>query len=163
MTRVQITQVQNKISTTIGQGRGISASEAIKRGHDAMEAMRVPCMETIEDALIEIERRFGALAADRSREPLPDLYVLSSRIIDLAGFMPETRIDQAANVFCELVDQSIVANRTPWEAVDVCINALQLLKRQGANFSADQRAAIIMGLREVIANRFAPAPSASGK
>ena len=165
MSQVQVTQVRNRISSAIGQDRGITAGEAIKRGDEAMAALRVPCVQTIEDALSEIERRFGASALERSREPLPDLYLLASRIIDLAGFMPDTGIDQAANVLCEIVDMSILAKRTPWEAVDVTIGALQLLRTQGNRFSADQRAAIIMGLRDVIANRFAaaPAPLGSGK
>ena len=162
MSQVKFTRVRNKISTAIGQGRGITASEATKRASVALETLRIPCIETIENALVEIERRFGSGAPGRANEPLLDLYILASRIIDLAGFMPDTGIDQAANALCELIDRSMVAKRTPWEAVDVNIRSLQLLRMHGANFSADRRAAIIQGLRDVIANRFATAPAPSG-
>ena len=162
MSQVKFTRVRNKIATAIGKGRGITASEATKRATVALETIRIPCIDTIEDALIEIERRFGSAAPNRANEPLLDLYVLASKIIDLSGFMPDTGIDQAANALCELVDQSMVAKRTPWEAVDVNIRSLQLLRMQGANFSADRRAAIIQGLRDVIANRFATPAAPAG-
>ena len=159
MSPVTITPVQNRISMAVGQGRGITAGEAIQRANDAIEALRIPCLNTIEEALNEIDLRFGASAPNRTREPLQDLYVLASQIIDLASFLPDTSLDQAANALCELVDQSLTARRTPWEAVDVTIGALKLLKSQGATYSPDRRAAIIKGLRDVIASRFPASPS----
>lgn len=115
---------------------------------------RVPCVDTIEGALAEIERRFGSTAPDRASEPLEDLYNLASCIIDLAGFMSKTNIDKAANALCDLVDLSVATGRTSWDAIDVNIRALQLLKTHGATLTAEKRASIISGLHSVIASRY---------
>ncbi len=90
---------------------------------------------------------------DRAEEPLADLYLLSSRIIDLSGFLPGTGVDEAAIALCEIVDLSISAERTRWDAIDVCVRSLQLLRTHGKAFGPDRCATIIQGLRDVVAAR----------
>jgi hypothetical protein len=146
--------VQSRLSKlALGQG-GITVVEALKRATLALEEIRPPCLAMMDDCLQDIDKRFGSAAAGRGEEPLADLYALSSSLIDVAGALPNSGIDQAANALCELVDLSMGAGRTSWVAVDVHIRALHLLRAHGASLSAERRQAVIGGLRDVVAKRF---------
>jgi hypothetical protein len=160
MSPVKKFRVQTRLSRLAINRGGITAHQAIKQADVALEALHETCVETIDVCLAEIERRFGPDAADRAKEPLRDLYDLSSQIIDVAIGLPNCGIDQAAHALCDLVDLSIASRRTGWVAIDVHIRALQLLRTHGASFSEKRRNAIIDGLREVVLKRFGPPTAA---
>lgn len=106
-------------------------------------------MAALDDALAEIERRFGKDAAARQEEPYEELYLLGSRIIDVSAFVSDVGIDKAAVSLCTLVDSCEGAGHWRWDAVDVHINALRLLRAAGAELPADQRDAMLQGLYQV--------------
>ncbi len=156
MSHVRKFRVHSRIARlAIGHG-GITVAEALKRASVALEEMRPPCIQMIDDCLAEIDRRFGPLASDRADEPLEDLYTLSSCVIDVAGALPNSGLDQAANALCELVDLTLGSGQVGWVAFDVHIRALHLLRAHGASLSEQRRRAVITGLRDVVIKRFGP-------
>ena len=106
----------------------------------------------LDAALAEIEARFGrSAAATRASGAYQDLYTLALRIIDVSGFLPGSCVDQAAISFCALVDNCAEAGVWRWDAVDVHINALRLLRT--SDLGPDQRRAVIDGLNKVSQRR----------
>jgi hypothetical protein len=160
MTPVRKFRVHSRLSRlAVGRG-GISMAEALKRATAALEEMRPQCIILIDECLLEMDARFGATAPGRGDEPLDHLYSLSSCIIDMAGALPGSGIEQAARALCDLIDLSLAAGRTGWVAVDVHLRALHLLRAHGALLPPERRQAVITGLQNVVVKRYAP-PSAA--
>jgi hypothetical protein len=58
-------------------------------------------------------------------------------------------VDKAALSLCTLVDGCAEAKAWRWDAVDVHLNALRLLRAHGAALPAEQREAMLQGLYQV--------------
>ncbi len=139
----------NRLRAMIKDRGGLLAKDAIAAAEAGVESLREASMAALDDALAEIERRFGKDAAARQEEPYEELYLLGSRIIDVSAFVSDVGIDKAAVSLCTLVDSCEGAGHWRWDAVDVHINALRLLRAAGAELPADQRDAMLQGLYQV--------------
>jgi hypothetical protein len=104
-------------------------------------------------ALNAMETRFGPTNAARDAEPADDLYEMSSSIIDVAVCVRDTGIDQGAKALCDLVDLSTELGVWDWEAVDVHISTLRMLRSGGEALGARERGALIDGLLKVTRKR----------
>ncbi|WP_426011001.1 chemotaxis protein CheE [Caulobacter sp. DWR2-3-1b2] len=152
MSVVRKFRAPNRLSMLIKAAGGPMAQDALKAAETALEPLRAESMAVLDAALAEIDARYGKpAAATRAGETFQDLYVLALRIIDVSGFLPGSCVDQAALSFCALVDNCIEANAWRWDAIDVHINALRLLRTAG--LTADQRQAVIAGLNKVSQHR----------
>jgi len=146
-------KVKSRLATlALGHG-GVSVRDALKAADAAIDNVRGDCLTTVDARLAEIDRRFSATAPGRNREPFGDLYDLSSNIIDLAMGLPNSGIEHAARALCDLVDLSLERDLRDWEAVDVHIETLRLLRAQGQAFSPAQRDAVLGGLKKVTMKR----------
>jgi hypothetical protein len=142
----------NRLSMLARANGGMMAKDALAAADAALEPLRAESLAVLDAALAEIEARFGKpAAATRASEAYQDLYALALRIIDVSGFLPGSCVDQAAISFCALVDNCAEANVWRWDAVDVHINALRLLRT--STLGADQRRAVIDGLNKVSQRR----------
>jgi len=146
-------RVRSRLATLAFQSGGISANQALKQAEAAIEPLRAPGLAAIDAALSEIEARYGHSAAGRANENFEDLYRLSATIIDMALFVPNSGLDDAARSFCCLVDLSHELDLWAWDAIDVHIEALRLLRTAGAAMSAAQRRSILDGLIQVTRKR----------
>ena len=148
MSVVRKFRAPNRLSMLIKASGGAMAKDALEAADAALEPLRAPSLAVLDAALAEIEARFGRpAAATRGDETYQDLYALALRIIDVSGFLPGSCVDQAAISFCALVDNCAEANAWRWDAIDVHINALRLLRASG--LTPDQRRAVIEGLNKV--------------
>jgi len=153
MSGVRKFKVKSRLSTlALGSG-GITAREALKRADAAIESVRGDCLVMIDERIAEIERRFASTVPGRASDRFEDLYDLSSGIIDVALGLPESGIDHAARALCDLVDLSLERGVRDWEAVDVHIVTLRLLRGSGQAFSQAQRDAVLGGLKKVMLKR----------
>ncbi|MBO9708210.1 MAG: chemotaxis protein CheE [Caulobacter sp.] len=142
----------NRLSMLVKASGGKRVKEALEAADAALEPLRAPSLAILDAALADIEARFGpAAGAGREGEGFQDLYALSLRIIDVAGFLPESSVDQAAVSLCALVDHCAEAGAWRWDAVDVHVHALRLLR--GGALEPDQRKAMIEGLNKVSQRR----------
>jgi len=146
-------KVKTRLSTLAFTPGGISAKDALARADVAIEKMRDPALAAIDQTLAEMEARFGAAAANRDNEPPEDLYILSSNIIDAAVCVRQTSIDQAAKAMCDLVDLSGEMGVWDWEAVDLHLSSLRMLRLAGESMSERERMAVLDGLLKVTRKR----------
>lgn len=140
---------QNRLSAMIKDRGGLLARDAIAAAEAGVESLRESSMAALDETLAEIERRFGKDAPDRASEPYEELYLLGSRIIDVSAFVTDAGIDKAAVSLCTLVDSCEGGGNWRWDAVDVHLNALRLLRAHGAELPVDQREAMLQGLYQV--------------
>jgi hypothetical protein len=152
MSVVRKFRAPNRLSMLVKANGGVMAKDALAAADAALEPLRAESLAVLDAALAEIEVRFGRpAAATRASQAYRDLYALALRIIDVSGFLPGSCVDQAAISFCALVDNCAEADAWRWDAVDVHINALRLLRTSG--LGADQRRAVIDGLNKVSQRR----------
>ena len=148
MSVVRKFHVPNRLATIMKQKGGIYAHEAISRAEAGVETMREECLQTIVDTMAEIDERFGP-ASDRDNAQFEELYVLGLRIIDVSGFVTETRLDRAVASLCTLVDNCSEKGRWRWPAVDVHLDAMKLLYANGEALGVEACEAVLDGLYQV--------------
>ncbi|MBO9559075.1 MAG: chemotaxis protein CheE [Caulobacter sp.] len=152
MTVARKFRAPNRLSLLARAEGGMMAKDALAAADAALEPLRAESLAVLDSALAEIEGRFGrSAAATRGDGAFQDLYALALRIIDVSGFLPGSCVDQAAVSFCALVDTCSEAGAWRWEAIDVHINSLRLLRT--ADLNPDQRRAVIDGLNKVSQRR----------
>ncbi len=149
MSGVRMYKVPNRIARlALGNG-GVTVRQAVQQANAALDELRPPCLEIIDEVMAEIERRFGAGAAGRKAEPLGDLYALGLKIIEVAIGLPNSGIDEGARALCDMVDRSLAKDVVAWEAIDVHLQTLMLLRARGQAFTPEQRNAVLIGLKKV--------------
>ncbi len=152
MSTVRKFRPPSRLSTLARAEGGVMVKDALAAADAALEPLRAESLAVLDATLAEIETRFGKSAAEtRDGSAYQDLYTLVLRIIDVSGFLPEACVDQAAISFCALVDNCAEAGAWRWDAVDVHINALRLLRAAG--LGPDQRRTVIDGLKKVSQRR----------
>lgn len=139
----------NRLASMIKDRGGLLAKDAIAAAEAGVETLRESSMAALDEALSEIEEGFGKDAPDRASQSFDDLYLLASRIIDVSVFVADAGIDKAAMSLCGLADSCADAGGWRWDAVDVHINALKLLRAVGAELPVEQRDAMLQGLYQV--------------
>ncbi len=127
--------------------------EALKRADVAIEAIKIPCLADIDATLAVITARFSSTAPDRASEPLEDLYGLAMRIIDVSICLEGSGIDHAARALCDLVDLSDILGVCDWEAIDLHINTIKLLRTHGLSMTDVERGKLLLGLAKVTRKR----------
>jgi hypothetical protein len=153
VSKVRKFKVKSRLATLAFQSGGISANQALKQADAGLESLRGPGLAAIDAAIAEIGARYGPAAANRASEPLEDLYRLSCNVIDMAMFVPGSGLEDAARSFCSLVDLSNELDIPAWDAIDVHIETLRLLRTAGAAMSGPQRQSILAGLIQVTRKR----------
>ncbi|MBI1686906.1 chemotaxis protein CheE [Caulobacter hibisci] len=139
----------NRLAAMIKDRGGILAKDAIAAAEANVETLRDSSLAALDEALEGIEARFGATAPGRAGEDFETLYTMTLKIIDVAGFAADAGVDEAAVSLCALVDGCADAGVWRWDAVDVHLSALRLLRNVGASLPADQRRGMLDGLHKV--------------
>lgn len=139
----------NRLASMIKARGGILAQDAIIAAEAGVESLREASLAALDATLAEIDGRFGAAAEGRDGEAFDALYLLGSRIIDVGQFVSDSGVDKAAMSLCTLADSMAEAGVWRWDAVDVHLNALKLLRAMGAELPEKQRAAMLEGLYQV--------------
>ena len=139
----------NRLKTMIRAKGGLLAKDAVAAAETGVETLRDPSLASLDEALGEIERRFLPEVAGREAESFETLYNLTLKILDVAGFVSDAGVDQAAASLCTLVDNCAEAQAWRWEEVDVHINALRLLRNHGASLPEEHRQSMIDGLHTI--------------
>jgi len=143
----------NRLTNMIKERGGILAKDAIVAAEAGVETLREASLAALDETIGEIERRFGKGAENRESESFEALYLLSSRIIDVGQFVSDSGVDKAAVSLCTLADGLAEAGVWRWDAIDVHLNALRLLRTMGNTLPAEQRAAMLEGLYQVSHHR----------
>jgi hypothetical protein len=143
----------NRLASMIKERGGVLAKDAIIAAEAGVESLREASLAALDETIAEIDQRFGKGAANRADESFEDLYLLSSKIIDVGQFVADVGIDKAAMSLCALADSLAEARTWRWDAVDVHLNALRLLRTVGQALPAAQRESMLEGLYQVSHHR----------
>ena len=139
----------NRLARLVKDRGGLMAKDAIAAAEVGVESLRETCMAELDEVLTEIERRFARGVATRDAETFETLYALTLRIIDVGTFVADAGVDQAAISLAALTDSCAEAGVWRWEAVDVHLHALRLLRSVGASLPAADRQSMLEGLYKV--------------
>jgi hypothetical protein len=153
VSKVRKFRVKSRLATIAFQSNGVSANQALKQAEAGLQTLSGTGLAAIDAAMAEIDTRYGPNARNRQDEPFEDLYRLGAGIIDMAMFLPGSGVEDAARCLCSLVDLSHELDVRAWDAVDVHIEALRLLRAAGAAMSPGQRKSILDGLMQVTRKR----------
>jgi len=139
----------NRLAKLIKDRGGLMAKDAIIAAEAGVESLREVSMAVLDETLAEIERRFGPAAADRQSESFEALYALTMRMIDVSTFVSDAGVDQAAVSLAATTDSCAETGAWRWNAIDVHLHALRLLRTVGAELPAADRQSMIDGLYKV--------------
>jgi hypothetical protein len=140
-------KVPNRLGEMVLGGGGKTAIEAVRAADAILEELRPRMLIDLDARLEELEARFGPRASARADEPLQALYDCALAAVELSGALPNSGLDEAARAICELVSRS--DGVADWEAIDVHLAAVKMLRAGGRSLAAPQRAAILQGLADV--------------
>lgn len=153
MSGVKFIKVANKLAKVVRAKGGIAAGEAVKRAGVALDGLKDASVAIIDEQLAAIEQSYGAGNTGRTALSLDSLYESASRIIDAGGGLPNSGLEEAARAVCELVVRSRAHNTCDWDAIDVHLATLKVLRSQGQKLTAAQRQTVLQGLSDVTAKR----------
>jgi hypothetical protein len=139
----------NRLAAMMRDRGGVLAKDAIAAAEAGVETLREASMAALDESLGEIERRFGKSNEGRTAESPEALYLLASKVIDVSAFVADAGVDKAAMSLCGLADSCAETKSWRWDAIDVHLNALKLLRAMGAELPAEQREAMLQGLYQV--------------
>lgn len=153
MSNVRFIRAPNKLAELARGKGGLSAGEAVKRANVALERLKDASIAIIDENLALIDQAYGPGNPDRVNLSLDSLYDNASRIIDAGGGLPGSGLEECARKVCELVDRSRANHTRDWDAVDVHIATLKVLRAQGQSLTAAQRKSVLKGLSDVTTKR----------
>lgn len=153
MASVRKFRVKTKLATVALNNGGMTVRDALVQADKAIADLSGEAIVRIDALVAEIDRRFGNRAAARKAESLEDLYELSSGIIDVAFAIPQSGVDRAARALCDLIDLSLERQVCDWEAIDVHVEALKMLRTMGDDVPVAHREAVLDGLGRVMRKR----------
>lgn len=153
MTGVKFIRMPNRLGKLTRAKGGVAVGEALRQADVAIEELREVSLAVIDENLAEIYHIYGSGNSRRASEPLDRLYDLASKIIDAGGGLPESGLEEAARAVCELIARSRASDVRDWDAIDVHVATLKVLRAEGQKLSEIQRQAILQGLSEVTAKR----------
>jgi hypothetical protein len=140
----------NRLASMIKDRGGILAKDAVAAAEANIEGLRESSLAALDAALETIEARFGPAAPGRADEDFETLYTLTLKVVDVAGFAADAGVDEAAVSLCALVDGCAEAGAWRWDAVDVHLSALRLLRNVGASLPTEHRRGMLDGLHKVV-------------
>lgn len=139
----------NRLSKLIKDRGGLMAKDAILAAEAGVEGLREASLIVLDETMAEIERRFGPGAPDRGKESFEALYGLTMRMIDVSTFVSDAGLDQASISLAATADSCAEAGYWRWNAIDVHLDALRLLRAVGAQLPVADRQSMIEGLYKV--------------
>lgn len=148
MSKADVFKVENRLAKTLVQKGGMSAAEAIRTATAAVEQVRQPTLELIDASLKEINELGELLRDGPDEDALRAMYAAGNRVVATAGVFGLTELGQAAYSLCELISRIQTSDRFVWSMIQVHLDGLRLL-RQPDDYPAEERQAVLTGLRQV--------------
>jgi hypothetical protein len=157
MTSATFNFPKNRLNKLLKQSGGKSVAEAVRDASAAVEQLKPPCLETIDESLAVVDQRMKTfVAATDKAGPARQIYEAVNGVIGLAGAVGLAELDQAAYSLCDLLDQMARIGRWDVAAVAVHVQSIHLLRSPATLGSQASVRAILMGLKQVREKVLAP-------
>lgn len=148
MTKPRIYQPERRFAQKANAPGGITIGEALQRADKNVAVQRNRYLGVVDAKLkVAVE-----LAASEDANRLVELRSTASEVSDLAGVYELDELCAAATSLRHLLSTLIVAGgEPPWAAIRVHMDAMVSLRRDDIGANPQARAAVIEGLRKVVA------------
>ncbi len=161
MTDVRKYRVKTRLNSTVFDGKGLMARDALKQAEAGIETLREDLEGALAESIRDIVEAFGPNADNREDQDPTALYVCGLAVIDACAIAPASGLDKVAHSLCTLADSFGTHGRWDWPSVDVHIATLQLLYSD-RTLSPAARSTVLAGLAEVNRRRAVSPVSAEG-
>jgi hypothetical protein len=150
MTEVKKFWPKNRLKQLVAAPGGMLASEAIARAEQHLDTISESCLAGI-DAKIE---ELGVLSSSRGGEgeaaaTIDRIYQLSNEIFAEGGAFGRAALSTAAHSLCDLTGPGADNEGSVWEAIDVHVQSMRVLRRSDVETSDQMCRAVLDGLRAV--------------
>jgi hypothetical protein len=158
MTKPMIIRGHNPFGRKGRAKGGQSVADAVRRAEAGLAKLLPRILAELDVRIAALEARFGPGVAGRRDEPVQALYTCALGIIEVSNGLPGSGVDEAAKALCELVSRS--GDQVDWDAVDVHVATIRLLRVNGQALPAPERQKVLGGLRAIADKYRAPDPAA---
>ncbi len=141
-------KVRSALSRQLSQPGGRTLADAERLADAALQTHRADAFAELGRLVAELE----AVGAARTPGDEARTYQLAAGLVDLAGFFDTGPFYDAAYSLCDLTDRTRGGDLWSWDAVAVHVQALRLLHLAGLGNAGPDAAALLAGLRRVVAS-----------
>jgi hypothetical protein len=151
---------ETRLKTMVNRSDGIRVSEAVKKAEANVQSYKATGVASMDEKIEQLLEVCNRLRAGLTEADERKVYLLSNDIFDAAGMFGEPELSEAAYSLCEMIGNR--AERVPlsWEAVNVHISSMRLLRQSAGDTDAAGRQAVLQGLRKVTARILAETAAA---
>ncbi len=129
---------------------GITAEQATTAANANLATIRRASLAELDKVVARLLDLREALRTDPSPALTDRLHALAGTVTSIAGSFGLADVQAAATSLGELIDELDNQKRTSFEAVDVHLRGLQMLRTPGLDATPQDAAAILAGLAEVV-------------
>lgn len=129
---------------------GITAEQATMAAEANLETIRRQSLIELDKVIARLLDMREGLRTDPSPTQTEQLYALAGTITGIAGSFGLVDVQAAAASLCELIDELDLQKRDNFEAIDVHLRGLRLLRMPEQEASPADGAVILSGLADVV-------------
>lgn len=148
--KAKLSAYKPRLVSLLKRPGGVTAEQATKAAQDNLGGIRRQSLIELDKVVAELTGMREALRTEPFAAQTDRLYALAGTVAGIAGAFGLGDVQAAASSLCELIDELDMQKRSSFEAVDVHLRGLQLLRTPGQEMSADEAAAILVGLSDVV-------------
>lgn len=148
MTQARTIKVRTALSRQMSRPGGRSLADAERLADAALQTHQADTFSELGRLVAELE----AACASRTDGDRTRAYALAASLVDLAGFFDTGAFYDAAYSLCDLADRTRERGLWSWDAVQVHVQTLRLLHLAGPGDPSPDAAALLAGLRRVVAS-----------
>ncbi len=155
-------QPENRLAQYVGVSEGISGQIALAQAREQLDELKEVVVGAIEVKVSMLQGLSAQLNTPGGADLVPEIYKLANDIFCDAGVFDFDDLSEAAFQLCDLIAHWRAGAAFNPEAIRVNIAAIALLADARAPLPAQNRAAILAGLRSVH-DKFADRPETANE
>lgn len=150
MTEVKKFWPSNRLKKLVGAPGGVSAADAIARAEQRLEVISESCLAGIDAKIEELSVLSSSRGASGQSSLIIDrIYQISNEIFAEGGVFGRVALSTAAHSLCDLTGPGNASDATVWDAIDVHVQSMRVLRRSDVETSDQMCRAVLDGLRTV--------------
>lgn len=149
MTGVKKFWPTNRLKQLVAAPGGICASDAVARADERLETISESCLAGIDAKIEEISALSSARGVGGDGRSLERIYQLSNEIFAEGGAFGRAALSTAAHSLCDLTGPGHEGDGAVWDAIDVHVQSMRVLRRSDVETSDQMCRAVLDGLRAV--------------
>lgn len=151
---------ETRLKAMVNRSDGLRVGEAVKKAEANVQSYKATGVASMDEKIIQLVEICERMRQSVTEADERKVYLLSNDIFDAAGMFGEPELSEAAYSLCEMIGNR--AERVPlsWEAVNVHISSMRLLRQSASDADVATRQAVLQGLRKVTARILAETAAA---